>query len=108
MVTAAAPAPTTATTLLDRPAQLGLTDEWRAPSYEARAAARPIPVAAYPAGVPRWVTFGGRRQRVVAIHDQPALDASFAPVPFGARRMQVELADGRVLTLVHDGGGWYS
>jgi len=68
---------------------------------------RPIPVAAYPAGVPRWVTFAGRRQRVVAVHQQPALAAGPGSLPLGATRMEVELADGRVLTLVHERGGWY-
>lgn len=69
--------------------------------------ARPIPVAAYPAGVPRWVTYGGRRQRVVAIHQQMALAPGLDAVPPGAVRMEVELADGRVLTLIHDRGAWY-
>lgn len=69
--------------------------------------ARPIPVAAYPAGTPRWVTYDGRRRRVVAVHDQPALDPRLDPAPMGARRLQVELADGRVLTLLHDSGAWY-
>jgi hypothetical protein len=53
------------------------------------------------------VTFDGRRQRVVAVHQQPALTASFDPTPFGAVRMAVELADGRVLTLLHDRGSWF-
>ena len=69
--------------------------------------ARPIPVAAYPAGVPRWVTYDGRRHRVVAVHDQPALDLRLDPVPRDARRVQVELADGCTLTLLHRHGGWY-
>jgi hypothetical protein len=69
--------------------------------------ARPIPVAAYPAGMPRWVTYDGRRRRVVAVHNQPALDPRLDPAPSGARRLQVELTDGRVLTLLHDGGAWY-
>jgi hypothetical protein len=64
-------------------------------------------VAAYPAGTPRWVTFDGRRQRVVAVHQQPALAAGLDPTPFGAVRMAVELADGRILTLLHDRDAWY-
>jgi hypothetical protein len=72
------------------------------------ARARPIPVAAYPAGVPRWVTYDGRRHRVVAVYDQPALDQRLMAVPRGAVRMQVELADGRLLTLLHDRGGWFA
>ena len=65
--------------------------------------ARPIPVAAYPAGVPRWVTYDGRRRRVVAVHELPAPDPALPPT---ARRMQVELAGGHLLTLLHDRGGW--
>ena len=75
---------------------------------EAPVHARPIAVAAYPASQPRWVTYAGRRNRVVAVHQQPALDSRLDPIPFGMRRLAVELADGRVLTLLHDGGGWYA
>jgi hypothetical protein len=67
--------------------------------------ARPIPVAAYPAGTPRWITYGGRRQRVVAIHEQQ--DATRLPALRATRQLRVELADGRVLTLLHRSGGWY-
>lgn len=69
--------------------------------------ARPIPVAAYPAGVPRWVTYDGRRRRVLAVHDQPGLDGVSLPVAGAARRVRVELAGGRELTLVQDSGAWY-
>jgi hypothetical protein len=69
--------------------------------------ARPIAVAAYPAGVPRWVTYSGRRQRVVAVHEQQALAPDLVAMPPGSLRMEVELADGRVLTLLHDHGAWY-
>lgn len=79
----------------------------QAPVRRAAPRTRPIPVAAYPAGVPRWVTFGGRRQRVVAVHQQPALALGFDSLPIGATSMEVELADGRILTLVHERGAWY-
>ena len=69
--------------------------------------ARPIAVAAYPADVPRWVTYEGRRRRVVAIWNQPALSPEMTPVTPGARRLQVELSDGRLLTLLHHRGGWF-
>jgi hypothetical protein len=102
MVTALAPAPVQHTLRLPlSPATPS------APVRRPAARTRPIPVAAYPAGVPRWVTFGGRRQRVVAVHQQPALALHLDPLPFGAVRMAVELADGRVLTLIHDRGAWY-
>jgi hypothetical protein len=77
------------------------------PGPRVRLRARPIPVAAYPAGTPRWVTYGGRRQRVVAVHEQPPLDPRLEPLPAGARRLQVELSSGTVLTLIHDRGAWY-
>lgn len=77
------------------------------PALRVRLRARPIPVAAYPAGTPRWVTYGGRRQRVVAVHEQPPLDPRLEPLAAGARRLQVELASGVVLTLLHDRGAWY-
>ncbi len=77
------------------------------PAPRVRLRARPIPVAAYPAGTPRWVTYAGRRQRVVAVHEQPPLDPRLEPLPAGVRRLQVELAGGAVLTLIHDRGGWY-
>ncbi len=77
------------------------------PAPRVRLRARPIPVAAYPAGTPRWVTYGGRRQRVVAVHEQPPLDPRLEPLPAGARRLQVELAGGAVLTLIHARGAWY-
>lgn len=69
--------------------------------------ARLIPVAAYPAGVPRWVTYDGRRQRVVAVHQQPVIEPRAAGIPPGAQRMQIELAGGDRLTLLHDRFGWY-
>lgn len=77
------------------------------PAPRPRLRARPIPVAAYPAGTPRWVTYGGRRQRVVAVHEQPPLDPRLEPLPASTRRLQVELASGTVLTLIHDHGAWY-
>lgn len=77
------------------------------PARPAPLRARPIPVAAYPAGMPRWVTYDGRRQRVLAVREQAPLDPRLTPVPPGARRMQVELAGGRTLTLVHNRGGWF-
>jgi hypothetical protein len=92
-VRAAAPSPT------PRPAP---------PVRPPAARARLIPVAAYPAGVPRWVTYEGRRHRVVAVHEQPALTAALPPgLPRRARPLRVELADGRTLTLLHDRGAWY-
>ena len=69
--------------------------------------ARPIPVMAYPPGVPRWVTYEGRRRRVLSVQDQPVHDASELPVARGSRRLRVELAGGRALTLVHDGSAWF-
>ena len=77
------------------------------PAPHLRLRARPLPVAAYPADTPRWVTYGGRRQRVVAVHEQPPLDPRLEPLPAGARRLQVELSSGTVLTLIHDRGAWY-
>lgn len=108
MVAAAAPVPSSAVvspgSRLERGMQAGMA---LAPARAPRLRARPLPVAAYPAGVPRWVTYDGRRQRVVAIVDQQPLDPALAPVPAGTRRMQVELADGRVLTLLHSRAGWF-
>ena len=69
--------------------------------------ARPIPVAAYPAGVPRYVTFEGRRQRVLAVHEQPSSENLAAPLAGIGRRIRVELAGGRELTLVQDRGAWF-
>lgn len=73
----------------------------------ARLRARPIPVAAYPAGVPRWVTFEGRRRRVVAVHEQPAFDPATFPIGASGRRVRVELSGGHQLTLVQDSGAWF-
>jgi hypothetical protein len=104
MVTAAPPRPSESPSAATLPLPLA------APSRSDRLGAlraRPIPVAAYPAGRPRWVTYDGRRHRVIAVHDQPALDPSLAPEPYGSRRIQVELADGHLLTLLHDSGAWY-
>ena len=69
--------------------------------------ARPIPVAAYPADTPRWITYDGRRHRVVAVYEQPSRDPRLDFVPYGARRLEAELDDGRVLTLLHHGRSWY-
>jgi hypothetical protein len=104
MVAAAPPRPSAPSPAITLPLPLA------APSRQDRLGAlraRPIPVAAYPAGRPRWITYDGRRHRVVAVHDQPALDPALAPTPSGSRRIQVELGDGRLLTLLHDSGAWY-
>ncbi len=69
--------------------------------------AHPIPVAAYPAGTPRWVTYDGRRLRVVAVHEPPAPDPRSMALTLDGRRLHVELADGRLLTLLHRRGAWY-
>lgn len=68
---------------------------------------RPIPVAAYPAGTPRWVTYEGRRQRVLAVREQPAFDPAWFPIGASGRRLRVQLAGGRELTLVQDDGAWF-
>lgn len=77
------------------------------PPYSRPLAARPIPVAAYPPGTPRWVTYGGRRQRVIAVHEASPVRVAGGLGPLGVRRLDVELGDGRMLTLVHEEGGWY-
>lgn len=107
MVTAAAPARISTATSNNPGRDRGrLVGSPTAPARAATLRARPIPVAAYPAGVPRWVTYGGRRQRVLTVHEQPR-DPRLPSVPYGAHAMQVELADGHVLTLLHQRGGWY-
>lgn len=83
------------------------TIEHRLPRSAPALRARPIPVAAYPAGVPRWVTFEGRRQRVLTVHEQPAFDTITTPLVGAARRVRVELAGGRALTLVQESGAWF-
>lgn len=99
---AVAPAPTRAPLPgLDTP-----TMGHAAHTIPSRLQARPIPVAAYPAGVPRWVTYDGRRSRVVAVNQQPVALLLPPGLSGGARRLEVELADGRSLTLVHSGTGW--
>lgn len=65
---------------------------------------RPIPVAAYPADTPRWVTHDGRRLRVVGVQLRPPAGPYAART---ARRLQVELADGSTLLLLYRPGGWY-
>ena len=100
---AVAPSPTrTPTPGLEGPAA-GHTPR----AIPSRLQARPIPVAAYPAGVPRWVTYDGRRSRVVAVNQQPVAMLLPPSLSGGARRLEVELADGRALTLVHSGAGWH-
>ena len=99
MVTAAAPARPSAV-----PTRPGLMPAAPRPSV---VRARPIPVAAYPADTPRWITYNGRRHRVIAVHEQPARDPRLDFVPYGARRLRAELDDGRVLTLLHQHGSWY-
>jgi hypothetical protein len=108
MVTATAPASNAAATLPLPSFPLPERAESRAGRQSGTLKARPIPVAAWPAGVPRWVTYGGRRRRVVSINEQPPLDPRLAPSPAGTRRIEVELAGGRVLTLLHDERGWYA
>src|SRR5512141_2375253 len=81
MAVAAPARPLTETNALRMP--LPAAPARRAPALRAR----PIAVAAYPAGTPRWVTYAGRRHRVVAVHDQPALDPALVPAPAHARRL---------------------
>ncbi len=69
--------------------------------------ARPIPVAAYPAGTPRWVTYEGRRRRVLAVESVTPPPHPNRAAAVGVRRLRVELAGGSVITLVHRTGAWY-
>ncbi len=89
---------------------VALVAEPVAPVREAAAArtalrARPIPVYAL-GGAPRWVTYEGRRQRVVAVQEQPAPLPLVRGLPRDARRLQVQLASGDTLTLLHGRHGW--
>ena len=99
MVTTVAPARPSA--IPARPAPLPV------PPRPSGVHARPIAVAAYPADTPRWLTYNGRRHRVVSVHEQPSRDPRLDFLPYGARRLQAELDDGRVLTLLHHRGGWF-
>ncbi len=89
---------------------VALVAEPVAPIRESAAApaavrARPIPVYAL-GGSPRWVTYEGRRQRVVAVQEQPAPLPLMRGLPRDARRVQVRLASGSSLTLLHGRHGW--
>ncbi len=68
------------------------------------------PVAVYaPAGEPLWVTHDGRRQRVIAIEEQPqpAGEPRLPLLPAESRRLLVRLAGGSALMLLHSRrGAW--